>query len=137
MIMKSKTTVYDYSSNKEVPLWKLDTDTSIVHHFDDEKQKYVCFQFHTRYIEDHIRYTMQTYPERFQKLLDKGEVYSYFDELEINAIDAAQRQVELWKNSSKEYQIAVEKGDIVKQVGLLNTWESMAREIIYDCMIYV
>ncbi|MGN1276352.1 MAG: hypothetical protein ACI4UK_05115 [Floccifex sp.] len=29
------------------------------------------------------------------------------------------------------------KGDIVKQAGLLNTWESMAREIIYDCMICV
>lgn len=61
MIMKSKTTVYDHSSNKEVPLWKLDTDTSTVYHFDDEKQKYVCFQFHTRYIEDHIiaTYTIQ------------------------------------------------------------------------------
>lgn len=137
MIMKSKTTVYDPSSNKEVPLWKLDTDTSTVYHFDDENQKYVCFQFHTRYIEEHIRYTMQTYPERFQKLLDKGEIYSYLDELEINAIDAVDRQVELWKHSSKGYQIAVEKGDIVKQAGLLNSWEYMAREIIYDCTIYI
>lgn len=137
MIMKSKTTVYDHSINKEVPLWKLDTDTSTVYHFDDEKQKYVCFQFHTRYIEEHIRYTMQTYPERFQKLLDKGTIYSYLDELEIKAIDAVDSQVERWKPSSKEYQIAVEKGDIVKQAGLLNAWEAMAREIIYDCMIYV
>ncbi|MGN0594825.1 MAG: hypothetical protein ACI4I6_06665 [Hominimerdicola sp.] len=137
MIMKSKTTVYDHSSNKEVSLWKLDTDTSTVYHFDERKQKYDCFQFHTRYIVDHIRYTMLTYPERFQKLLDKGMLYSYLDELEIKAIDAVQRQVELWIPSSKEYQIAVEKGDIVKQAGLLNAWEAMAREIIYDCMIYV
>lgn len=84
-----------------------------------------------------IRYTIETYPERFQKLLDKGEIYSYLDELEIRAIDAVQRQLELWIPSSKEYQIAVEKGDIVKQAGLLNAWEAMAREIIYDCMIYV
>lgn len=73
----------------------------------------------------------------FQKLLDKGEIYSYLDELEIKTIDAVDRQVNFGKNSSKEYQIAVEKGDIVTQAGLLNAWESMAREIIYDCMICV
>jgi hypothetical protein len=137
MIMKSKTTVYDHSSNKDVPLWKLNTDTSTVYHFDESVQEYESFSFHTRYIEDHIRYTMQIYPERFQKLLDNGEIYSYLDNLEVRAIEAVDRQVERWKSHSKEYQIAVEKSDIVKQAGMLNAWEAMAKEIIYDCMINV
>jgi hypothetical protein len=46
-------------------------------------------------------------------------------------------QVERWKYNSKEYQIAAEKSDIVKQAGMLNAWEAMAREIIYDCMINI
>jgi hypothetical protein len=58
-----------------------------VYHFNESVQEYEYFSFHTRYIEDHIRYTMQIYPERFQKLLDSGEIYSYLDSLEVRAIE--------------------------------------------------
>ena len=41
------------------------------------------------------------------------------------------------KKSDKEYLIAVDKGDIQKAAGLENCLVLMAREIIFDCMVYV
>lgn len=62
--------------------------------------------------------------------------YDYLDELETRAIEAVDRQVELWKKSDKEYLSSILSGDEMKQVRLTNCFRNMAKEIIYDSIIY-
>jgi len=45
--------------------------------------------------------------------------------------------MELWKQSDKEYQTAVLAGDAQKAAGLENCLVYMAREIVFECMVYV
>lgn len=118
------------------PEWELDTDScTVTHRTADGKVSEDTF--HTDYIRYHISYTVAKYPERFKRLVNKGEIYKYLDDLETRALEAESRQVEKWKENDREYKAAVMAGDIMKAAGLENGLKYMAREIVLDCMIYV
>ncbi|MGN1223787.1 MAG: hypothetical protein ACI4TG_01630 [Ruminococcus sp.] len=61
----------------------------------------------------------------------------YLDDLELKVCEAISRQVELWKQTDCYYQKAVLSGDAEKMLGLENCFVGMAREIIFECMVYV
>ena len=135
MIIKSKKMVYDGKQYTE-PEWTLDTAQRTVTHVDPKTMETTVTDFHTDYVKDHLRYVTAKHPERLEKLLDEGRIISYLDELESRAVEAVDRQVEIWKKSNKEYLSAVLSGDEMKQVRLTNGLESMARELVYDSIIY-
>lgn len=76
-------------------------------------------------------------PERFEKLVNGGEIYNYLLDIETKAMDAVDRQVDKWREKDRDYQLAVKNGDIVKQAKIINSLEYMAKEAIYPAMIYV
>ena len=51
--------------------------------------------------------------------------------------DALNRQVQLWKESDREYKNTVAAGDADKQNGIENCFYYMAREPVFECMIYI
>ncbi|MCH5201401.1 MAG: TnpV protein [Oscillospiraceae bacterium] len=136
-INKSSLVAENPTTDKYIHLWKLDTESATVIHYDDTTGKTKSYTFHTDYIKYHVHYVAAKHPERFQKLVDDGTILDYLNDLEERAVDAVERQVERWKQNDKEYQLAVMNGDTMKQLGLLNNMSYMAREIIFDCMIYV
>ena len=56
--------------------------------------------------------------------------------MERKVSDAISRQVELWKQTDECYQKAALSGDADKMLGLENCFIYMAREIIFECMVY-
>ena len=135
MIIKSKKMVYDGKQYTE-PEWTLDTAQRTVTHVDPKTMETTVTDFHTDYVKDYLRYVTAKHPERLEKLLDNGKIIEYLDELETRAIESVDRQVELWKKSDKEYLSAVLSGDEMKQIRLTNSFENMAKELIYDAIIY-
>ncbi len=136
-IIKSNLVAENPTIGKYTHLWKLDTELATVIRYDDTTGKTKFYTFHTDYIKYLVHCVATRYPEHFQKLVDDGTILDYLNDLEERAVDAVERQVECGKQNDKEYQLAVMNGDTMKQVGLLNTMHYMAREIIFDCMIYV
>lgn len=61
----------------------------------------------------------------------------YLDDIELKVSAAITRQVELWKQTDSCYQKAVLSGDAEKMLGLANCFIGMAREIIFECMVYI
>ena len=135
MIIKSKKMVYDGRQYTESE-WTLDTAQRTVTHVDPKTMETTVTDFHTDYVKDYLRYVTAKHPERLEKLLDNGKIIEYLDELETRAIESVDRQVELWKKSDKEYLSAVLSGDEMKQIRLTNSFENMAKELIYDAIIY-
>lgn len=72
-----------------------------------------------------------------QKLVDEGGIYKYFDELDIKVTDAVNRQTELLMQSSREYQIANEIGDLYKVGAIGNMLQMQARNSVFKAMVYV
>lgn len=134
MIFSSKKTSYD--GERFVPEWQLNTETYTVTHNKEGKasEKTYYYQEAVRY---HINYTVEHYPERFQKFVDSGEIVSYLDELYDRVFDAVDELTEQMIANDKEYQLAREKGDIIKQAGLENMSKEIAKEIVYPAMVYV
>ena len=118
---KSEQTVYNPLKKKNIPIWKLDTDTVTVAHF----------------IRYHLHYSDSKYPDRLRRLVNEGRVIQYLDELELKVGEAISRQVELWKQNDSCYQKAVLSGDAEKMLGLENCFVYMARETVFECMVYV
>ena len=46
-------------------------------------------------------------------------------------------EVELWKQTDSCYQKAVIAADAEKMLGLENCFISMAREVVFECMVYI
>lgn len=61
----------------------------------------------------------------------------YLDDMELKVGEAISRQVELWKKTDSCYQNAVLAGDSEKMLGLENCFISMARETVFECMVYI
>ena len=51
--------------------------------------------------------------------------------------EAINSQVELWEQTDSCYQKAVISGDSEKMLGLENFFISMAREAVFECMVYI
>ena len=137
MIIKSTQTISNPKTNKSVPIWKIDTNTLTVTHFNPDTLTVEYKTYCTDFIRYHIHYSESHCPDRLHKLVNNGSIISYLDELEISVTNALNRQVKLWKESDKEYQTAVAIGDTDKQTGLENCFYYMARESVFECMVYI
>ncbi|MDD6082734.1 MAG: hypothetical protein PUB89_07810 [Oscillospiraceae bacterium] len=134
---KSNQTVINPKTNKPVPIWKLDTNTMTVTHFSPDTLTAEHKTYCTDFIRYHVHYSENHCPDRLRKLVNDGSIISYLDDLETRVNDALNRQVQLWKESDREYQTAVAVGDTDKQNGLENCFYYMARESVFECMVYV
>lgn len=134
---KSEQTAYNPIKKKDVPIWRLDTNTVTVTHFNPDTLTEESKTYHTDYIRYHLHYSDSKYPDRLRRLVNEGKIIEYLDDLELKVAEAIDRQVERWKKSDSCYQKAVVNGDTEKMLGLENCFISIAREIVFECMIYI
>lgn len=136
-IYKSSQTVINPKTNKPVPICKLDTNTMTVTHFNPDTLTAEHKTYCTDFIRYHVHYSESHCPDRLRRIVNDGSIISYLDDLETRVNDALNRQVQLWKEADREYQIAVAVGDTDKQTGLVNCFYYMARESVFECMVYI
>lgn len=134
---KSEQTVYDPLKKKYVPLWRMDTNTVTVTHITPDTLAVESKTYSTDFIRYHLHYSDSKYPDRLRRLVNNGRIIQYLDDLELKVGEAISRQVELWKQTDSCYQKAVLSGDAEKMLGLENCFIGMAREVIFECMVYI
>ena len=133
----SEQTVYNPLKKKYVPLWRMDTTTLIVTHFNADTQTEESKTYNTDFIRYHLHFSDSKYPDRLRRLVNEGRIVQYLDDMELKVSEAISRQVELWKQTDSCYQKAVLSGDAEKMLGLENCFISMARETVFECMVYI
>ena len=134
---KSEQTAYSPLKKKYVPLWRLDTNIVTVTHFNADTMTEESKMYHTDFIRYHLHYSDSHCPERLRRLVNEGKIMQYLDDLERKVSAAITRQVELWKLTDSCYQKAVLIGDTEKMLGLENCFIYMAREAVFECMVYI
>lgn len=92
---KSEQTAYDPLKKKYVPLWRLDTNTVTIIHFDADTQTKESKTYHTDFIRYHLHYSDSNYPDRLRRLVNDGRIEQYLDDMELKVSEAITRQVEL------------------------------------------
>lgn len=93
--------------------------------------------YHTDFIRYHLQYSNSKHPDRLRKLVNDGTIIEYLDDLETIVTAAINRQAERWKANDKEYQLAVLDGDTEKAEGIENCLLLMAKESVFECMVYI
>lgn len=131
MIFKSKQTV------NGVPLWEVDTDTQTVRHFNPRTGKMERYVFHADHIKYYLDHIEEKRPELLQEIVDKGEIYRHLDDLDTKVTDAVNRQTELLKQSSEDFRIANEIGDLNKVGSIGNMLRMQAQKAVNNAMIYL
>ena len=134
---ESEHTAYSSLKKKYVPLWRLDTNTMTVTYFNPDTMTEESKTYHTDFIRYHLHYSDSKYPDRLRRLVNEGKIIQYLDDTELKVSKAISRQVEIWKQTDVCYQKAVLSGDAKKMLGLENCFIGMAREIIFECMVYI
>ena len=134
---KSEQTAYNPLKKKYVPLWSLDTNTMTVIRFNADTQTEESKTYHTDFIRYHLHYSDSKCPDSLSRLVNEGKIIQYLDDMELKVGEAISRQVKLWKQTDSCYQKAVLNGDTEKMLGLENCFIGMAREIVFDCMVYI
>ncbi|ADU22996.1 hypothetical protein [Ruminococcus albus] len=134
---KSEQTAYNSLKKKYVPLWSLDTNTVTVTHFNSDTLAVESKTYSTDFIRYHLHFSDSHCSDRLRRLVNEGKIMKYLDDMELKVSEAITRQVELWKQNDSCYQKAVLSGDAEKLLGLENCFISMAREIIFECMVYI
>lgn len=134
---KSEQTAYSPLKKKYVPLWGLDTNTVIVTHFNADTQTEESKTYHTDFIRYHLHFSDSHCPDRLRRLVNEGMIIQYLDDMELKVGEAIARQVELWKQTDSCYQKAVIAADAEKMLGLENCFVSMARETVFEYMVYI
>lgn len=133
----SEQSAYSPLKKKYVPLWRLDTNTVTVTHFNPDTQTEESKTYHTDFIRYHLHFSDSHCHDRLRRLVNEGRIVQYLDDLERKVSEAISRQVELWKQADSCYQRAVIAGDAEKMLGLENCFVYMAREAVLECMIYI
>lgn len=134
---KSEQIAYSSMKKKYVPLWRLDTNTVTVTHFNADTQTEESKTYNTDFIRYHLHFSDSHCPDRLRRLVNEGKIVQYLDDMERKVSDAISRQVELWKQTDNCYQRAVLIGNSEKMLGLENCFISMAREVTFECMVYI
>ena len=134
---KSEQTAYSSLKRKYVPLWRLDTNTMTVTKFNADTQNEESKTYHTDFIRYHLHFSDSHCPDRLRRLVNEGMIIQYLDDMELKVGEAIARQVELWKQTDSCYQKAVFADDADKMLGLENCFISMAREVGFECMVYI
>ena len=133
----SEQTAYSSLKKKYVPLWSLDTNTMTVIRFNADTQTEESKTYHTDFIRYHLHFSDSHCPDRLRRLVNEGKIIQYLDDMELKVDEAISRQVELWKQTDSCYQKAVLADDTEKMLGLENCFISMAREAVFECMVYI
>ncbi len=131
---KSVQVAYNPLKKKDVPIWRLDTNTVTVIHFNPDTLTEESKTYHTDFIRYHLHYSDSKNPDR---LVNEGKIIQYLDDMELKVSEAITRQVELWKQNDSCYLKAVLSGDAEKMLGLENCFIYMAREAVFECMVYI
>ncbi|WP_455268603.1 hypothetical protein [Ruminococcus sp.] len=134
---KSEQTAYSSLKRKYVPLWRLDTNTMTVTKFNADTQNEESKTYHTDFIRYHLHFSDSHCPDRLRRLVNEGMIIQYLDDMELKVGEAIARQVELWKQTDSCYQKAVIAADAEKMLDLENCFVSMAREAVFECMVYI
>lgn len=134
---KSEQTAYSFMKKKSIPLWSLDTNTVTVTHFNADTQTEESKTYHTDFIKYHLHYSDSKCPDRLRRLVNEGKIIQCLDDMELKVGEAISRQVELWKQTDSCYQKAVLAGDSEKMLGLESCFVYMAREAVFECMVYI
>jgi hypothetical protein len=134
---KSEQTAYDPLKKKYVPLWSLDTNAVTITHFNTDTLAVESKTYSTDFIRYHLHFSDSHCPDRLRRLVNEGKIIQYLDDMERKVYEAITRQVELWKQTDSCYQKAVLSGDTEKMLGLENCFISMAREAVFECMVYI
>ena len=134
---KSEQTAYSSLKKKYVPLWRLDTNTVTVTHFNPDTQTEKSKTYNTDFIRYHLHVSDSHCPDRLRRLVNQGKIVEYLDDMEHKVGDAISRQVELWKKTDNYYQTAVLAGDENEANGIENCFINMAREIVFENMVYI
>lgn len=93
--------------------------------------------FHTDHIKYYLHHIEEMRPELLQEIVNKGEIYKHLDELDTKVTDAVNRQTDLLMQSSRDYQVAVESGDLNAVGSIGNLLRMQAQRAVYDTMIYL
>ena len=133
----SEQTAYNPLKKKYVPLWRLDTNTMTVTHFNTNTQTEESKTYHADFIRYHLHFSDSHCTDRLRRLVNEGKIIQYLDDLERKVGEAILHQVDLWKQTDSCYQKAVLSGDAEKMLGLENCFVYMAREAVFECMIYI
>lgn len=136
-IFKSKHTAYNPKKKKDVSLWILDTNFLTVTSFNPDNCTEERKTYHSDCIKYHLHYSADKYPDRLRRLVNEGRIIQYLDDMELKVGEAITRQVELWKQTDSCYQKAVLSNDAEKMLGLENSFVYMAREAVFECMVYI
>ena len=134
---KSEQTAYNPLKKKYVPLWSLDTNTVTVTHFNADTLTEESNTYSTDFIRYHLHFSDSHCSDRLRRLVNEGKIIQYLDDMELKVSEAINRQVKLWKQSDSCYQKAVLVGDTEKILGLENCFISMARDAVFECMVYI
>ena len=134
---KSEQTAYSSLKKKYVPLWRLDTNTVTVTRFNIDTQTDESKTYIADFIRYHLHYSDNHCPDRLRRLVNEGRIELYLDDMERKVSEAISRQVELWKHADSCYQKAVISGDAEKMLGLENCFVYMAREAVFERMVYI
>ena len=133
----SEQTAYSSLKKKYVPLWRMDTNTMTVTKFNVDTQIEESKTYSTDFIRYHLHFSDSHYPDRLRRLVNEGKIMQYLDDMELKVGEAISRQVELWKQTDSCYQKAVLVDDAEKMLGLENCFICMAREAVFECMVYI
>ena len=133
----SEQTAYSPLKKKFVPLWRLDTKTVTAPHFNADTQTEEIKTYNTDFIRYHFHFSDSHCPDRLRRLVNEGKIELYLDDMELKVSEAITRQVELWKQTDSCYQKAVISWDTEKMLGLENCFVGMAREAVFECMVYI
>lgn len=57
--------------------------------------------------------------------------------MDLKVGEVISRQIRLWKQTDSCYQKAVLSGDAEKILGLEDCFVGMAREAVFECMVYI
>ena len=133
----SEQTAYSPLKKKYVPLWRLDTNTVTVTHFNADMQTEESKTYNTDFIRYYLHFSDCNCPDRLRRLVNEGRIIQYLDDMERKVSEAISRQVELWKQTDSCYQRAVLSGDAEKMLGLENCFAYMAREVLLECIVYI
>ena len=122
----SEQTAYSLLKKKCVPLWRLDTNTVTVTHFNADTQTEENKTYTTDFIRYHLHFFDSHCHDRLRRLVNEGRIELYLDDMELKVSEAISRQVELWKQTDSCYQEAVLADDAEKMLGLENCFVYMA-----------
>lgn len=124
MLFKSKRTV------DGAPVWEVDTDTQTIRHLNPRTGERSRYVFHTDQIRYYLHHIEDKRPDLLQEIVNKGEIYKHLDELDTKVTDAVNRQTDLLMQSSRDYQVAVESGDLNAVGSIGNLLRMQAQRVV-------